>query len=145
MVATGQDLPEEFRRFADVGLHATLGVQVDEVSEERVRLHLDCDERHHQPYGLVHGGVYATLVESAASMGAGFRALADGRVVVGVNNQTDFLRSHRTGRLDAEATPVHVGRLQQLWRVVVSRADDGATVAIGQVRLQNLDPDRVRG
>ena len=122
-----------------------VGLLVDEISRERVRGHLDCDERHHQPYGIVNGGVWCTVVESLASIGASMRAAADGKVVVGVNNSTDFLRAHRVGRVDAEATPVHVGRTQQLWHVTLTRADDGKVVARGQVRLQNVDGSQIGG
>lgn len=109
---------------------------------DRVTAHLDCGERHHQPYGIVHGGVYCAVIESMASVGGALRAMATGDVVVGVSNATDFLRAHRTGRLDAVAQPVHVGRTQQLWQVVLSRATDGKDVARGQVRLQQLTADR---
>ena len=58
--------------------------------------------------------------------------------VVGTSNLTDFLRSHSHGRVDAIATPVFVGRNQQLWSVEISRTSDGKLVARGQVRFQNL-------
>lgn len=57
--------------------------------------------------------------------------------MVGVNNSTDFLRAVREGTLTGEATPLHQGRLQQLWQVVVTD-ETGRLVARGQVRLQNL-------
>jgi 1,4-dihydroxy-2-naphthoyl-CoA hydrolase len=65
-----------------------------------------------------------------------------GDIVVGVANATDFLRAHREGRVDLVAEPVHTGRTQQLWQVVISRATDGKPVARGQVRLQQLPGDR---
>jgi acyl-coenzyme A thioesterase PaaI-like protein len=61
---------------------------------------------------------------------------------VGVANQTDFLRPHRTGTLEALATPVHQGRTQQLWVTVISRISDGKPVARGQVRLQVVEIGR---
>ncbi|HZQ30373.1 MAG TPA: PaaI family thioesterase, partial [Mycobacterium sp.] len=60
--------------------------------------------------------------------------------VVGVSNHTDFLRSARDGRLTAVGTPIHRGRLQQLWLVEITD-EQGRLVARGQVRLQNLPPD----
>jgi 1,4-dihydroxy-2-naphthoyl-CoA hydrolase len=120
-----------------------LGLFVDEVSLERVRGHLECDERHHQPFGIVHGGVWCAVVESLASIAATMQVAASGKVVVGVANSTDFLRAHRVGRVDGEATPVHVGRTQQLWQVVLTRAEDGKVVARGQVRLQNVDTSQL--
>ena len=52
---------------------------------------------------------------------------------------TDFLRPQREGRLNVVAEPIQQGRTQQLWQVVITRAEDGKAVARGQVRLQNID------
>lgn len=119
-----------------------LGFSLDYLSPDEIRAHLDVDERHHQPYGIVHGGVYCTIVESVGSVGASLNAWSSGNVVVGVSNSTDFIRPHRTGRLDAVGRPLHVGRTQQLWEVVVTRTSDGKQVARGQLRLQALPADR---
>jgi uncharacterized protein (TIGR00369 family) len=90
----------------------------------------------HQPAGIQHGGVYCAVVESLASVGAGVW-YGDRGIVVGVNNNTDFLRAVRDGRLSGVAVPLHRGTLQQLWQVVVTDEQD-RVVARGQVRLQNL-------
>lgn len=94
-----------------------------------------------QPYGIVHGGVYCSIVETLASHAAAMRAADDGNVVVGVANSTDFLRATREGVLEAVAEPVHVGRSQHLWQVRIWREADGKAVARGQVRLQVLPGD----
>ena len=115
---------------------AHLGLEWDEQSPSRMRAHVEIDSRHHQPYGIVHGGVWASIVETVASHGAAMEMGIPG--VVGTSNLTDFLRSHKEGRVDAVGTPVFVGRTQQLWTVEISRPSDGKLVARGQVRLQNL-------
>jgi acyl-coenzyme A thioesterase PaaI-like protein len=61
-----------------------------------------------------------------------------GQFAVGVNNNTDFIRAMTEGRLDVLAEPIQQGRTQQLWQVLLTRADDGKLVARGQVRLQNV-------
>jgi 1,4-dihydroxy-2-naphthoyl-CoA hydrolase len=119
-----------------------LGLTFDSVALDRLTAHLDITTSHHQPYGIVHGGVWCAVIETMASFGAALHAAKHGQLVVGVNNATDFLRAQREGRVVAEATPVHVGRTQQLWHVVISR-EDGKPVARGQVRLQAIDPERV--
>jgi uncharacterized protein (TIGR00369 family) len=86
----------------------------------------------------VHGGVYCTVVESAASIGASAAVADRGQFAVGVNNSTDFLRPATGGRLDVVAEPVQQGRTLQLWLVTLTRAEDGKLVARGQVRLQNV-------
>jgi len=124
------------------GFNGLIGIEYDEATSQRVVLSLEIGERHHQPYGLVHGGTYCTLVETAASFGAALAAMEKGMTgAVGVSNSTDFYRSHRTGRILATATPVHQGRTQQVWQVDVTRAEDDVLLARGQVRLQNItDP-----
>jgi 1,4-dihydroxy-2-naphthoyl-CoA hydrolase len=121
-------------------LMALLEIEFDDVSATRVTGSIAADERHHQPWGLVHGGVYAAAVETFATTGA-FEAVKDrGQEVVGVSNTTDFLRPHRDGRLAVEAAAIHQGRTQQLWQVEIRRPDDRKLVARGQVRLQNVEP-----
>lgn len=128
------------------GFNGLVGVEYEEATSDRVVLGLDVDERHHQPYGLVHGGIYCTLVETAASIGAALGAMEMGMAgAVGVSNSTDFYRSHRTGRIRATATPVHQGRTQQVWEVEVTRVDDDVLLSRGQVRLQNLADPTVIG
>ena len=74
-----------------------------------------------------------------ATAGA-YEAVKDrGQLAVGVTNATDFLRPQREGRLNVVAEPIQQGRTQQLWQVVVTRAEDGKAVARGQVRLQNIE------
>ena len=123
----------------------TLGLRWDTLGRDRVNAHLDVDRRHHQPQGIVHGGVWCSVVESVASIGAALRIASTGKIVVGVSNSTDFIRPHREGRVDALGTPIHVGRTQQLWVVEVTAASSGKVLARGQVRLQNLDASQIGG
>lgn len=121
-------------------LDEVLGLTYQDMSAERVTAYLIPDERHRQPFGLVHGGVYCSIVESLGSVGSSIYAVENGMLgSVGVNNSTDFLRSHRDGRLNAVATPIHRGRTQQLWLVEIVRAEDEKPVARGQLRTYNLN------
>lgn len=99
--------------------------------------HIDAGPGHHTPWGMVHGGVYASAVESACSIGASTAVAEAGQFAVGLSNTTDFLRAHREGRLDVRAVPVHQGRTGQLWQCDITR-EDGKLVAQGRVRLQNV-------
>ncbi|QGN49274.1 PaaI family thioesterase [Micromonospora sp. WMMD558] len=120
------------------GFVALLGLKFDEASADRVVIRWQVRPELHQPFGIQHGGVYCSVVETAASVG-GALWLGDRGQVVGVSNQTDFLRAVRDGELTAVGTPVHRGRSQQLWQVEVTDGDD-RLIARGQVRLQNLTP-----
>jgi 1,4-dihydroxy-2-naphthoyl-CoA hydrolase len=114
------------------------GLRFDEISGTRVRGSIELGEHHHTPWGVVHGGVYTTAVESAASVGGSAAVKDRGQFAVGVNNSTDFLRPMKEGRVDVTAEPVMQGQSQQLWQVIITRAEDGKEVARGQVRLQNV-------
>jgi uncharacterized protein (TIGR00369 family) len=115
-------------------------IEFEERGPTRVVGSVAADERHHQPWGLVHGGLYTSVVETFATTGA-FEAVKDqGMQAVGVSNHTDFVRPHKRGRLRVEATPIHQGRTQQLWEVELRRPEDHKLIARGQVRLQNVEP-----
>lgn len=130
---------------ARTGFDKTVGLRYLEASPERVRVEWDVTPELHQPWGIVHGGVYCTVIESLASV-AGQLWLdqrgGGGGHVVGVNNNTNFLRAVRSGRLHGHAEPLHRGRLQQLWRVTITD-DDARPVADGQVRLQNVRAEQL--
>jgi len=135
--ATGPDQPEGTPPISPFG--QMLGETFVSVTPDEVVISLTVAPHLHQPYGIVHGGVWCAMVETAASVGAAtwLRTRGDGNVV-GVSNQTDFLRAVREGVVTATATPIHRGRLQQLWQVEI-RDDTDRLCARGQVRLQNLE------
>jgi 1,4-dihydroxy-2-naphthoyl-CoA hydrolase len=120
------------------GFFASIGLALDQISGTRVSGVLDLGRTHHTPWGIVHGGVYTAVVETVASVGASAAVKELGQFAVGLNNSTDFLRPMVEGRVNVTGTPVHQGRSQQLWQVVITRDGDGKEVARGTVRLQNL-------
>jgi 1,4-dihydroxy-2-naphthoyl-CoA hydrolase len=127
---------DQGRDQVETGLIKLLGIRIEEASGDRVVLSCRVTPDLYQPFGLVHGGVHATLAETAASV-AGALWFGDRGKVVGVSNHTDFLRAVRDGELRAEATPLSRGRTTQLWQVEISD-ERGRLVAHAKVRLQNL-------
>ena len=120
---------------------AASGLHLTEVSGQGVTGTLELGPQHHTPWGIVHGGVYTTAVESAASVGASAAVAARGQIAVGVYNSTDFLRSTQAGSATVRAMPVHQGRTQQLWDVTITD-QDGHQLARGSLRLQNINARR---
>src|SRR6478609_4967296 len=117
---------------APATVSAAIGLVIDSFSPSEVVAHLDIDERHHQGSGTVHGGVYAHVIESMATVGASAAAREmGGQGAVGVNNQTDFLRPFAKGRLELTAHPIQQGRTLQLWLVEIANPE-GKLVARGQ-------------
>lgn len=117
-----------------------IGLQFDEVGRDGVVASFEIKPELLQPYGILHGGVLATVVETVGSISGA--TWFDGPVV-GTSNHTNFLRATRSGRLTVRSTPIHRGRTQQLWDVDITD-EQGRLVAKGQLRLANLtDAERI--
>ena len=84
---------------------ASIKFAVTEATGTRVTGTVDLGPDQHTPWGVVHGGVYCSVVESAASIGASAAVVDLGQFAVGVNNNTDFVRPMTTGVLDVVAEP----------------------------------------
>jgi uncharacterized protein (TIGR00369 family) len=117
------------------GLDGLLGLQIVSSTKDSTVARLEVTADHHQPFGLLHGGVLCSIVETVGSISG---SVWYGGGVVGTSNHTNFLRAVRTGTLTATSTPVHRGRTQQLWEVEITD-EQGRLVAKGQLRLANLD------
>ena len=99
---------------------------------------IEIGPHHHQAYGIVHGGVYSSLIETVASVGAALVALPRSQSVVGLENHTSFLNAVREGKLRATARPFMRGRRTQVWEATVTDAE-GRSVASGRVRFLALE------
>ncbi|ORA29951.1 PaaI family thioesterase [Mycobacterium aquaticum] len=128
------DVPEDLGK----GFDTVIGLKYLELSPDGGRAQLTITDELLQPWGIMHGGVYCAIVESLASVSAHiWLSEHGGGTVVGVNNNTDFLRAIGSGTVTAVSTPIHRGRRQQLWLITITDEND-KLVARGQVRLQNL-------
>lgn len=121
------------------GWNDAVDLVVVSAAGDRVEATLEITERHHQPYGIVHGGVYASVIESVCSIGAALDVLPSGYSAVGLENHTSFLRAVRGGRLSIVAEPLSRGRRSQLWQAEV-RDEAGKLAATGRVRMLCLEP-----
>jgi len=92
-----------------------------------------------QPMGIVHGGIYAAIAETLASMGTADGVIVLGKVPLGMSNNTSFLRPVSTGWVRAEADAIHRGRTTWLWDVEM-RNDDGKLCASSRVTIAVRDP-----
>ncbi|MFG2228160.1 PaaI family thioesterase [Streptomyces sp. NPDC048644] len=117
---------------------AALGLEFDEITADAVAGRIELGPQHHNPWGVVHGGVYSTVVERAASVGASRAVHDQGLFAVGVHNMTDVFVTTVQGPAVVTAYPVFQGELQQVWSVDVSAEGSGTLLARGQLRLQNV-------
>lgn len=120
------------------GWVSEMGIRIVTATGDEVTCEWDVADKHHQAYGIVHGGVHCGVIETICSLGAAIDAARRGQSVVGLENTTSFVRAVRSGRLRAAAMPVTRGRRSQLWQARIEDGE-GRTVAIGRVRLLALD------
>jgi len=126
------------------GVAALLGIEIEEMSPERVTATMPVTPDHHQPFGLLHGGVSVVLAESAASVG-GHLAAPSGHSAVGIEVNANHVRPVREGILTATATPLHTGRTTQVWEVKITDEKDRLVCAsrctLAVVEQTDTSPD----
>lgn len=139
--STPPDLPENVIEALNAtrgGFNKLIGLNFTRVTYESVCCEVPVTPEIHQPYGLVHGGVYSTMIETLASVGAAINAMSRGQTTVGLENSTSFLRAVRSGTLYGEAVPLTRGKRTQVWNVTV-QDDKKRLVATGRVRMICLE------
>lgn len=134
------DYAEIINQMESRSFSGSLGLRFTRATGDEVRAELLITEQHHQPYGVVHGGVYASIIETLSSVGAGISAFAYQKTVLGLENHTSFLRAVRSGTLRATAKPLTRGRRSQVWETAI-HDDSGTLVATGRVRMLLLEPE----
>jgi 1,4-dihydroxy-2-naphthoyl-CoA hydrolase len=108
-------------------LGAVLDFEHTEVGEERATARFEVADKHMQPFGLVHGGVYAALAEGLASEATARAVGPDGMIAQGMSNNLSFLRPVLGGIVHAEAIRRHRGRTTWVWDVDIT--DDAGRLA----------------
>jgi uncharacterized protein (TIGR00369 family) len=104
----------------------------DDPAGARARLPLRDDLR--QPYGIMHGGVMSSLVESLCSRATALAVLGDGNVAMGQSIEVSFLRPISAGHAEARAVAHHRGRTTWVWTAEV-RDDEDRICALAKMTI----------
>ena len=137
-----EDLAERVNQMD--GWVKAMGIRIVKATADEVTCEWEVTEKHHQGYGIVHGGVHCGVIETLASIGAAMVAHPRGQRVAGLENSTSFIRAVRSGRLHAVARPVSTGRMSQVWEGWI-RDEQERLVAQGRVRLLCFEEGRALG
>ena len=122
-------------------LDDVLGFELTHLGLDSARAHVDIDDRHLQPLGVVHGGVYAALAESLASHATAAAVADEGYIALGSSNLTSFLRPNSGGTVRAEATRLHRGRTTWVWDVRFTD-NAGQLCAVSRITVAVRKADR---
>lgn len=121
----------------DEGVNNHLGIELVELTPQRVVAKMPVDERHRQPFGYLHGGVSVVLAETVASVG-GFLNCPPGKAAFGSEINASHVRPKRGGGLTAVGVPAHVGRRSQVWEVLITDEED-RTVCVSRCTVAVVD------
>lgn len=116
------------------GFDGLYGLEVTGWEDGFVRATVEVRDELKQSAGLIHGGLYASIAESLASMATFFAVRDDGRTAMGMSNQTNFLRPITHGSVHAEARARHRGRTTWVWEVDFTD-DDGRLCALTRMTI----------
>jgi 1,4-dihydroxy-2-naphthoyl-CoA hydrolase len=121
------------------GFDALYGLELTEVEDGRIAARVVVGDEIKQPAGLVHGGVYASIAESIASLGTQIGVAPRGLVATGLSNQTSFLRPITEGTIHAVAVAKHRGRTTWVWEVEISD-DQGRLCVLTRMTVAAREP-----
>lgn len=115
----GRDHLAWYRALPARGLPDTLGIEILELSTERVVATMPVNTRTHQPFGLLHGGASVALAETVASLGATVQIDLARYSAVGIEINANHVRGKREGVVRATGVPLHLGRSTQVWGIEI--------------------------
>ncbi|MCB4822201.1 hotdog fold thioesterase [Roseicella aerolata] len=108
-------------------LPGLLGIRLVELGEDYARATMPVDERHIQPFGILHGGASVVLAETIGSV-CGTLALDEGWMVVGLEVNANHLAPVQKGdTVEALCRPLQIGRTVQVWQIEIRRGDGRLT------------------
>ncbi len=134
---------DELNATSDNTMVAHLGIVYTRLGDDVLEAEMPVDTRTHQPFGLLHGGASAALAETLGSM-AGFMMTRDGQCVVGTELNATHHRPVSEGKVRGVCQPLHLGRQNQSWEIVVFDEQGGAAAPVGWVRQFWDEPDRIK-
>lgn len=123
---------QDIENWKSTTLLGALGIEMIEMTKERVTAKMPVDARTHQPYGILHGGASAALAETVASVGSYLVAKESNSIAVGVDLNITHLKSKRHGWVTGIASPVKIGKNLHVWSIQIVD-EDGDLIATAKL------------
>jgi 1,4-dihydroxy-2-naphthoyl-CoA hydrolase len=103
---------------------ATIGTEWISLDPADARARIAMRDELRQPYGILHGGVYSSLIESLCSYSTAAAVWEDGNVAMGQAIEVSFLRPVTKGHAEARAVAKHRGKTTWVWQVEIVDDDE---------------------
>jgi uncharacterized protein (TIGR00369 family) len=132
---------EDFQALRYRGLPQQLGIEIVELTPDRVVATMPVDERTRQPFGILHGGASVALAETVVSLGAWANIDRARFMAVGLEINANHLRAKADGVVRAVGVPLHRGRRTQVWSVEI-RDEQERLVCVSRCTLAIVPQER---
>ena len=100
-----------------------LGIEISAFGEDWIEATMPVDHRTMQPFGFLHGGISVALAETIGSL-AGYLAIEENKIAVGLDINAHHLRSVKQGIVTAKATPISLNRNIHVWQIDIHDEQD---------------------
>jgi uncharacterized protein (TIGR00369 family) len=118
-------------------------MQIRELEWGECRMHLPVLEKHHQPYGMAHGGILASLVDSAAYW-AVFTQIGDGFKMISIDLKLNYLASASEGDLMIVGKSIKTGKTLCMGEASITD-DNGKLICHGTSTMMVLKDLEIKG
>lgn len=121
-------------------LVGALGIEITEITPDKVVATMPVHAATRQPMGILHGGASVALAETVASVGTWNLIDQERQIAVGLEINANHIRGKDSGMVTAIATPLHKGKTTMVWDIRIVDEQDNlicvsrCTVAIRDVR-----------
>ena len=137
MLKTNPDYVKALKKIVNTSPYPThMSMQLDAIDLDTATIKLELGQCHLQPYGIVHGGVLATLVDTA-TFWAVFMRIPDDAGLVNIDLKLNYLKPVDKGQLRAEGAAIRSGKSLSYSEASVMDAD-GELIAHGTSTLMIL-------
>ena len=114
---------ENLNRLCSNSAVSHLGIEISAFGEDWIEAIMPVDHRTTQPFGLLHGGISVALAETIGSL-AGYLAIEENKIAVGLDINAHHLRSVKQGIVTAKATPISLNRNIHVWQIDIRDEQD---------------------
>lgn len=118
-----------------------LDIEFIEVGHDYIRAKMPVDHRHHQPYGIMHGGASVTLAETLGSVAAHCSIDSENYISVGLEINANHIRAVKSGWVYGISRPIHVGKSTHVWEIKITNEED-KLVCVSRITMSILKKER---
>jgi len=115
-----------------------LGIEFFEIGDNFLKARMPVDHRTKQPAGIMHGGASAVLAETIGSTAAACCIDQRKHFCVGLDINTNHIRSIQEGYVVGMAKPFHLGRSTQVWGIEIFN-DRDQLISVNRLTMAILD------